>query len=98
MNSFEETADFSEWLAGLRDVGGRIAILRRIDGARGGNFGDCEPVGEGVSEIRIHTGPGYRVYFCRIGQTVYLLLAGGDKSSQSRDIKRALAMARSLKE
>ncbi|HEV7909994.1 MAG TPA: type II toxin-antitoxin system RelE/ParE family toxin [Methylocella sp.] len=63
-----------------------------------GNFGDCEPVGEGVSEMRIHAGPGYRVYFLRTGATLYLLLTGGDKSSQKQDIIRAKEMARELRE
>jgi len=97
MNYFERTAEFDAWLSGLKDSIGRLRIARRIDAATGGNFGDCEPVGEGVSEMRIHYGPGYRVYFSRIGSTVYLLLAGGDKSSQKRDITRALEMARQLK-
>ena len=61
-----------------------------------GNFGDCEPVGVGVSEMRIHVGPGYRAYFTRRAEVVYLLLLGGDKSSQKRDIKRAIEMARTL--
>jgi putative addiction module killer protein len=61
-------------------------------------FGDCEPVGDGVSEMRIHVGAGYRVYYTRIGDKVYLLLAGGAKSTQKRDIKRALGMVRSLRE
>ena len=59
---------------------------------------DCEPVGGGVSEMRVHIGPGYRVYFTRRGKTIYVLLTGGDKSSQQRDIKRAIEMARQLKE
>jgi putative addiction module killer protein len=63
-----------------------------------GNFGDCEPVGEGVSEMRIHAGPGYRVYFLRTGATLYLLHTGGDKSSQKQDIIRAKEMARELRE
>ena len=63
-----------------------------------GNFGDCEPVGEGVSEMRIHAGPGYRVYFLLTGATLYLLLTGGDKSSQKQDIIRANEMARELRE
>jgi putative addiction module killer protein len=63
-----------------------------------GNFGDCAPVGEGVSEMRVHVGPGYRVYFARIGTTVYVLLTGGNKSSQKQDIARAKKMIRELKE
>jgi putative addiction module killer protein len=63
-----------------------------------GNFGDCEPVGEGVSEMRVHVGAGYRVYFVRTGAIVYVLLTGGDKSSQRRDIARAKSMARALQE
>lgn len=97
MNYFERTAEFDDWLSGLKDSVGRLRIARRIDAAANGNFGDCEPVGEGVSEMRIHYGPGYRVYFSRIGSTIYLLLAGGDKSTQKRDIARALEMARQLK-
>ena len=61
------------------------------------NFGDCQSIGDGVSEMRIHFGPGYRVYFTRLGTFVYVLLIGGDKSTQKRDIKRALKMARELK-
>lgn len=97
MNYLERTAEFDDWLTGLKDSVGRLRIIRRLDAAASGNFGDCEPVGEGVSEMRIHYGPGYRVYFARVGSTVYLLLAGGDKSSQKRDIARALEMARELK-
>jgi putative addiction module killer protein len=72
--------------------------LARLRSAMLGNFGDCEPVGEGVSEMRIHAGPGYRVYFLRTGATLYLLLTGGDKSSQKQDIIRAKEMARELRE
>ena len=71
--------------------------MHRLDAAAAGNFGDCEPVGEGVSEMRIHVGPGYRVYYTRRAEVVYLLLLGGEKSSQKRDIKRAIEMARILK-
>lgn len=69
-----------------------------VRAAEAGNFGDCEPVGEGVSEMRIHVGPGYRLYYTRRGEVIYLLLVGGDKSEQKRDIKRALEMARKLNE
>jgi putative addiction module killer protein len=72
-------------------------IQARIDRAEGGNFGDCEPVGEGVSEMRIHYGPGYRVYFTQNGMEIVILLAGGDKSTQSNDIKIALDLARQVK-
>ena len=73
-------------------------ILARIVSAQHGNFGDCKAVGEGLSEMRIDVGAGYRVYFMRRGEAVYLLLAGGDKSTQARDIRRARNMARELKE
>lgn len=97
MNYFERTAEFDKWLDGLRDPAARMRIVRRINAAASGNFGDCQPVGESVSEMRIHYGPGYRVYFTRIGNTVYLLLAGGNKSSQKRDIARVLEIVRQLK-
>lgn len=96
MNTFERSVEFDVWLAGLKDKVGRARIALRIRSAEHGNFGDCEPAGEGVSEMRIHVGPGYRAYFTRRAEVVYLLLAGGDKSSQKRDIKRAIAMARAL--
>lgn len=93
---FEETMEFNEWLLGLKDKLGRARIVARIRSAEYGNFGDCEPVGEGVFEMRIHTGPGYRVYFTRRDSVTYLLLLGGDKSSQRRDISRAQELARAL--
>lgn len=96
MNTFLRSDEFDAWLAGLKDRLGRARIVHRIRSAEHGNFGDCEPVGEGVSEMRIHFGPGYRAYFTRRGEVVYLLLLGGDKSSQKRDIKRAIEMARVL--
>lgn len=85
-------------MSDLADTKAKAKILARLRSATFGNFGDCEAVGEGVSEMRVHAGPGYRVYFTRKGATVYLLLAGGDKSTQKRDIARAKAMARELKE
>jgi len=96
MNTFLRSEEFDAWLGGLKDKIGRARIVHRIRSAEHGNFGDCEPVGEGVSEMRIHTGPGYRVYFTRRGDVLYLLLLGGDKPSQKRDIRRAIEMARAL--
>ena len=90
------SVEFDAWLSALADAKGKARILARLRSAEFGNFGDCEPVGEGVSEMRVHVGPGYRVYFMRKGRTVYLLLTGGDKSTQSRDIARAKAMARAI--
>ncbi len=84
------TEVFDGWFTALRDKHGKARIQARIDRAQLGNFGDCEPVGEGVSEMRIHHGPGYRVYFVQRGLEVVILLAGGDKSSQTKDIKLAL--------
>lgn len=98
MNTFLRHEAFDSWLRRLSDVKGKTRILARIKSAEYGNFGDCEPVGEGVSEMRVHYGPGYRVYFTRRGSVVYVLLCGGDKSSQKRDIKRAKALAKELKE
>ena len=98
MNTFERSDEFDAWLAALKDKVGRARIALRIRSAEHGNFGDCEPVGEGVSEMRVHVGPGYRLYYTRRGKVVYLLLLGGDKSSQKRDIKRAIEMAHSLDE
>lgn len=95
-NDFEKSAEFDEWLKALKDRTGKARILHRLTAAELGNFGDCEPVGGGVSEMRIHCGPGYRVYFTRIGKRVYFLLVGGDKSSQKRDIKRAVEMAQTI--
>jgi putative addiction module killer protein len=98
MNTFVRSSDFDAWLSGLADQKAKARILARLRSATLGNFGDCEPVGEGISEMRIHFGPGYRVYFVRTGTTIYVLLAGGDKSSQKQDIARAKKMARELKE
>jgi putative addiction module killer protein len=96
VNTFLRTEEFDAWLSGLKDRMGRARIIHRIRSAELGNFGDCDMVGEGVSEMRIHVGPGYRVYFTRRAEVVYLLLLGGDKSSQKRDIKRAIKMALAL--
>lgn len=96
MNAFERSEEFDSWLTALKDKVGRARIVHRIRSAEHGNFGDCEPVGEGVFEMRVHCGPGYRIYFKRRAKVVYLLLVGGDKSSQKRDIKRAIEMSRIL--
>ena len=84
------------WLDSLRDVRARARILVRVERLAAGNPGDVRPVGEGVSELRIDYGPGYRVYFKRQGRTVVVLLAGGDKRTQNRDIGTALRLARNL--
>jgi putative addiction module killer protein len=96
--SFVWSSQFDEWLHALRDQGARARILARLRRASLGNFGDCKLIGEGVSEMRIDVGPGYRVYFVRQGATTYLVLLGGSKSSQKRDIEQAKTMARELKE
>ena len=82
---------YAEWLSNLRDARAKAKILMRVDKMELGLFGDVEPIGEGLSELRIHYGPGYRVYYGKEGKQVYLLLCGGDKSSQSKDIKQAKA-------
>ena len=79
----------SDWLNGVRDKIAQARIRIRLRQVEAGNFGDCEAVGEGVSELRVHVGAGYRVYFGRHGQTVVVLLCGGDKRTQTSDIKRA---------
>ena len=98
MNQFIETDTFADWYSALRDVQAKGRINARLRRAELGNFGDCEPVGEGVSEMRIHFGPGHRVYWVQRGHEIFILLAGGDKSTQAKDIKTALQLARKLKE
>jgi len=98
MNIIQTTETFDNWYEQLRDRRASARIAMRIDRAEDGNFGDSEPVGEGVSEMRIHYGPGYRVYYKFVGRQIVILLAGGDKSSQKQDIKTALELARQLKE
>jgi len=89
-----QTDAYSRWFAGLRDRQAKLRINDRIRRLLLGNPGDVGPVGEGVSELRIDYGPGYRVYYLHRGDTLIVLLAGGDKDSQSRDIQRAIELAR----
>jgi putative addiction module killer protein len=96
MFEVRQTTRFATWLAGLRDERARARILKRIDRAQAGNLGDVGPVGEGVSEMRIFYGPGYRVYFVQRGQELVLLLCGGDKSTQSEDIEEAKELAKEI--
>ena len=93
MNTLIKSDQFEAWLTEMKDLRAKFGILARIRRAELGNFGDCKPVDEGVSEMRIHTGKGYRVYFMQEGNCVYILLAGGDKSTQQRDIAKAVEMA-----
>ncbi len=92
-----QTTAFSGWLDDLRDSRARAKIIARVKRLEFGNPGDIAPVGEGVSEMRIHHGPGYRVYLVQRGPIAIVLLCGGDKSSQERDIVRAKEMARELR-
>jgi len=91
-----QTDVFSKWLSGLRDNRAKARILARLDAARLGNLGDNKSVGGGVSEMRIDVGAGYRVYFIRRQAIVILVLCGGDKTTQPKDISRAKTMAREL--
>lgn len=98
MVEIRKTDNFVQWLDALQDIQARARIQARIARLAAGNPGDVEPVGEGVSELRINYGPGYRVYFKKRGRELILLLAGGNKSTQAKDIKTALRLARSLSE
>jgi len=90
------TAFFDIWLNGMRDIAGKARIIKRLERAQQGNLGDIAPVGEGVMEMRLFFGPGYRIYFVQRGDTLVILLCGGDKSSQPNDIERAKAMAKEI--
>ncbi len=96
MTEIRKTEVFVKWLDGLTDIRVRARILVRIERLAAGNPGDVEPVGEGVSELRINYGPGYRVYYKQHSQSLIILLAGGDKHAQGKDIKTALRLARNL--
>lgn len=96
MIEVRQTSRFTTWLAGLRDQRARARILKRLDRAKTGNLGDVAPVGDGVSEMRIFYGPGYRVYFVQRGQELIVLLCGGDKSSQRDDVAAAKDLAKEI--
>lgn len=98
MIEIRKTDRFVRWIDNLADIHARARIQARIERLVAGNPGDVKPVGEGISELRINYGPGYRVYFKRRGRELIILLAGGDKSTQARDIKVALLLARNLAE
>tara|TARA_A100001391_G_C5080436_1_gene279937 strand:- start:2102 stop:2404 length:303 start_codon:yes stop_codon:yes gene_type:complete len=98
MFEVRRTDEFIDWLRGLKDVSARARIARRIDRIAQGNLGDAKSIGDGVSELRFTFGPGYRVYYTRRGDVIVILLCGGNKGSQTRDIKRAKAMAKEIED
>jgi putative addiction module killer protein len=98
MYSVRQTQTFAKWLASLRDMRAKARIVARVRQAEGGNLGDVRSVGGGVSEMRIDVGPGYRLYYCRRGDVLIILLVGGDKSTQDKDIRRAQAMLQDIEE
>ena len=93
MFEVQSSLEFDEWIDALRDRRAAARIFLRIERIEDGNLGDVKPVGEGISEMRIHFGPGYRLYFTQRGKTIVLLLCGGDKSTQDKDIRRAVQIA-----
>jgi putative addiction module killer protein len=98
MIEVRKTAIFTKWFNSLKDRKSRARIQVRIDRVEMGNFGDSAPIGEGVSELRIFYGPGYRVYYVQRGNIVVILLSGGDKSTQQADIVKAKEIARQLED
>lgn len=96
--TIQATRHFNEWLGNLKDRKARAVILRRIEQAGRGLWGDCEHVGAGISEMRVFVGPGYRIYFCRIGPVLFMLLNASDKTDQSRAIREAKRILADLKE
>lgn len=98
MMTILKTSKFTKWIQELKDLKGKARIQARIDKLEFGHFGDCESIGSGVLELRIHFGPGYRVYLMKKGQELVILLAGGDKGSQAKDIKQAINLSNELRE
>lgn len=96
MKKIEKLESFDNWLKKLKDISGCIAIVRRIDRLQDGNFGDYKSIGEGVLELRIRMGPGYRVYIFVKNYKLIVLLVGGDKSTQKKDILKAKALKKEL--
>jgi len=94
----QQTDVFADWLVRLKDAKTKARILARLESVTQGNLGDTKVVGGGVRELRVHVGPGYRIYFTQTGQIVLLLLCGGDKSTQKRDIERAKRLLRETQE
>ena len=93
MIEIQQSATFARWLRRLRDARARARIIARIDRIAAGNLGDAEPIGGGLSEMRIHYGPGYRIYFMQRGSALIILLCGGDKREQAKDIESAKRIA-----
>ena len=98
MYKVKQSSHFVKWMKSLKDLRGKIAIVRRIERMSNGNFGDVKSVGAGVSELRITVGPGYRVYFSKLENKLIVLLVGGDKSTQSKDINKAKTLLEELKD
>jgi len=98
MFTIKQTPEFEQWISGLKDGMTRIRLAKRLDKAQRGNLGDVESAGEGVSEMREHFGPGWRMYYAQRGGVLIVRLGGGDKSTQRADIKQAIALAKTLQE
>ena len=94
MYKIKETIYFSKWLKKLRDVKGKVSIIRRLKRVRQGNFGDFKSLGNTICELRLTTGPGYRIYYMQKNDEIIILLVGGDKSTQTQDIKKAKQLAK----
>jgi len=94
LNTILRTGEFGLWLSRLKDPQGKARIIERIRSAERGNFGDFQSIGSGVSEMRVHSGPGYRIYFIRSGESEYVLLCGGRKRVQHRDIAKTFKLAK----